>query len=119
MKNLMDFSLGSLLFWLVGFGLIFGKDVGLLAGGGFSRLGVQALGVAAAFLWAFPVSFAIFYTIKLTVGLRASEHEELYGLDLTEHGLHAYPTSFVFGSPVAPAGAVSEASLPVPIPEAS
>ena len=28
MKNLMDFSFGSLLFWLVGFGIMFGADIG-------------------------------------------------------------------------------------------
>lgn len=28
MKNLMDFAVASLVFWLVGFGLMFGKDVG-------------------------------------------------------------------------------------------
>jgi Amt family ammonium transporter len=28
MKNLMDFSFGSLLFWFIGFGLMFGNDIG-------------------------------------------------------------------------------------------
>lgn len=28
MKNLMDFSLGTLVFWIVGFGLMFGTDIG-------------------------------------------------------------------------------------------
>ncbi|QDT31480.1 ammonium transporter [Thalassoglobus polymorphus] len=57
---------------------------------GGSQLGIQALGVAAAFLWAFPVSFAIFTVIKMTVGLRASEEEEHIGLDISEHGMVAY-----------------------------
>ena len=28
MKNLMDFSVGSIIFWLVGFGIMFGTSVG-------------------------------------------------------------------------------------------
>ena len=51
--------------------------------------------VRAAFLWAFPVSLVIFLLIKYTIGLRASEHEEAVGLDVSEHGMHAYPPSMV------------------------
>jgi len=76
---------------------LFATDIGLFNGGGTTQLGIQALGVAAAFLWAFPVSFLIFYTIKLTVGLRASAQEEMEGLDLSEHGIYAYPPAFVNG----------------------
>lgn len=32
MKNLMDFSVGSLVFWLFGFGLMFGTDIGGIVG---------------------------------------------------------------------------------------
>lgn len=87
---------------------LFATDVGLFTGGGAGQLGIQALGVAAAFLWAFPVSFGIFYALDRTVGLRASAEEELEGLDLTEHGIYAYPPGFVNGVPPvgdAPAGA--------------
>ncbi|MBN1910704.1 MAG: ammonium transporter [Pirellulales bacterium] len=79
---------------------LFAKETGLLAGGGASLLGIQAIGVAAAFLWAFPASFGIFYLIKSTVGLRVSEREEIEGLDLTEHGIYAYPPGFVTGAPI-------------------
>ncbi len=79
---------------------LFAQDVGLFAGGGAAQLGIQALGVAAAFLWAFPVSFGIFYAIHATVGLRVSEEEEIEGLDLTEHGIYAYPPALVSGVPV-------------------
>ncbi len=50
----------------------------------------QLIGVGAAFAWAFPVSFAIFYVIKVTIGLRATEEEEVIGLDVSEHGMAAY-----------------------------
>jgi Amt family ammonium transporter len=59
---------------------------------GGAQLGIQLLGVAAAFLWAFPTSFIIFTIIKHTIGLRASAEDEAVGLDLSEHGMAAYPS---------------------------
>ena len=41
----------------------------------------------------------IFYAINSTLGLRVSAAEELEGLDLTEHGIYAYPPGFVNGVP--------------------
>jgi Amt family ammonium transporter len=76
---------------------LFAKEVGLVASGSAAQLGIQALGVLAAFLWSFPVSFAIFYAIKATVGLRVDPEEELDGLDIVEHGIYAYPPSLVDG----------------------
>lgn len=65
--------------------------VGLLSSvAGKDQLISQCVGVGAGFLWAFPVSFIIFYVIKVTVGLRVSEEEEMEGLDLVEHGMTAY-----------------------------
>ncbi len=61
-------------------------------------------------MWAIPVSYAIFYTIKVTVGLRVSEEEELEGLDIHEHGMHAYPPSMVAD------GATGTAPIGVPAP---
>ena len=74
---------------------LFMTDGGLLMGGGATQLGIQALGIAAGFLWAFPVSMIIFLTIKATIGLRVSEQEEMEGLDILEHGMLAYPPGFV------------------------
>ncbi len=53
------------------------------------------VGILAGFLWAFPVSLVMFLAIKYTVGLRVSEAEEAEGLDITEHGMHAYPPGIV------------------------
>ena len=64
---------------------------------GIDQLITQCIGVGAGFLWAFPVSFGIFYAIKVTIGLRVSEEEELAGLDITEHGMHAYPPGIIEG----------------------
>jgi Amt family ammonium transporter len=70
-----------------------------LAFGAEASLVTQAIGVLAAFAWAFPVSFGIFYLIKVTIGLRVSEQEEIEGLDMHEHGMLAYPAGFVSDIP--------------------
>ena len=54
-------------------------------------IGVQLLGIGAAFLWVFPTAFILFKVIKATVGLRVSADEEIEGLDIGEHGVEAYP----------------------------
>ncbi|MBM9589372.1 ammonium transporter [Leptospira sp. 201903075] len=72
---------------------LFSLDTGLFSGAGFAQFAAQAIGVVTAFLWAFPTSFAVFYIIKKTMGLRVSEEEELLGLDILEHGNEAYPVS--------------------------
>ncbi|MCU9614448.1 ammonium transporter [Caldibacillus lycopersici] len=65
---------------------------GLFYGGGFEQLGVQALGVVTAGLFAFVVSFLILYVAKLVMGgIRVSEEEEIMGLDISEHGSYGYP----------------------------
>ncbi len=72
------------------------KD-GLFFGGGFEQLGVQALGVGVVFVFVFVTMFIIFKIIKALTGLRASDAEQLEGLDLGEHGNVAYG-GFVFES---------------------
>ncbi|OXM84121.1 ammonium transporter [Paenibacillus rigui] len=64
---------------------------GLLYGGGLEQLGVQALGVFGAFIFVLVVSFIILGLIKITIGLRVTEEEEIIGLDLSEHGTYGYP----------------------------
>ncbi len=67
---------------------------GLFDAGGFSlpQLGVQALGVGAAFLWAFPLCYVLFKGIdRLVGGLRINGDLEKSGLDLHEHAVRAYP----------------------------
>jgi ammonium transporter, Amt family len=84
------------------------------------QLGVQAVGVAATFALVFVLSYATFWAIKKTIGLRVSEEEERAGLDIASHGMYGYPEAFipqeeypavsdykphVAGTPVAPAAA--------------
>ena len=70
---------------------------GTLAAGLFNMEGVtaaivttQVIGIVAAFVWAFGTAFILFKTISLTMGLRISEEDELMGVDIVEHGAHAY-----------------------------
>ena len=68
---------------------------GLFEGGGFKQLGIQAIGVSIAFVTVFVLSYATFFLIKITVGLRVEEHEEDAGLDISEHGMYGYPEQFI------------------------
>lgn len=85
-------SIGTL---LVG---IFAQDGGLFYGGGVKMLGVQALGVLAVAVWTITTAFILFYVLKVTVGLRVSEEEEIAGLDIEEHGLESSYGDFVIKS---------------------
>ncbi len=67
-------------------------QAGLLYGGGFEQLGVQALGVAASGIYAFVVAFVLLKIMdKVMGGLRVTEEEEIMGLDISEHGSYGYP----------------------------
>lgn len=61
--------------------------VGLFYGGGVSLLALQLLGMLSVILWTAVAITITFLVIKKTVGLRASQEEEITGLDATEHGL--------------------------------
>jgi Amt family ammonium transporter len=72
--------------------------VGVLHGGGFAQLGVQAIGVVAVGAWAAVTSLILFLVIKATVGLRVSPKEEMVGLDLSEHKSEAYTGFQIFSN---------------------
>ena len=75
---------------------LFAVDGGLFYGGGWQLLGVQALGVLVAFVWAFGLGLILFYGIKATIGLRVTRDEELQGLDIGEHGMEGYSGFQIF-----------------------
>ena len=75
---------------------LFNLDGGLFYGGGVKLLGVQAVGVLAAFAWAFGLGIVLFVVIKKTIGLRVTEDEEIRGLDIGEHGMEAYSGFQIF-----------------------
>jgi len=53
--------------------------------------GLLYVGAFASIIWAFVAAFIVFKIIDVIIGLRVSESEEIEGLDITEHGIRAYP----------------------------
>jgi Amt family ammonium transporter len=64
---------------------------GLLFGGGMEQLTPQIIGIVVTAAVTFSISLVFWVLLKYTVGLRVSDHEQLEGLDLGEHGQAAYP----------------------------
>jgi Amt family ammonium transporter len=60
--------------------------------GDAAQLGHQALAVLVTPVYAFLVTFALLKLIGLFMPLRASEHQEAIGMDVTQHGEEAYVT---------------------------
>ena len=70
----------------------FSVGIGLFNGGGFSQLGIQALGAGAYAIWALVTCWIAWSVIgTLFGGIRVTEEEEINGLDIGEHGMEAYP----------------------------
>ena len=95
-----------------------GKE-GLVYSGSFEQLGVQAVGVGLAFATVFILSFACFWVIKKTVGLRVEDEMEDAGLDISEHGMYGYPEQFIpepelIGFGTMPVGAKAMKASPSP-----
>ena len=67
---------------------------GLFYGGGLKLLGLQLIGFASVAAWTVVTITIVFLVIKATVGLRASQEEEIVGLDTTEHGLASAYSGF-------------------------
>jgi ammonium transporter, Amt family len=77
---------------------------GLWYTGSFTQLGDQALGVIVAFACVFAVSYAVFFLIRTTIGLRVSADDEEAGLDISETGMYGYPEQFIPQSELVGAG---------------
>jgi len=71
---------------------LFHMDKGLLTGHGFSQLGLQIVGVLAFSIFAAITSYIVWSIIgAIFGGIRVTEQEEIEGLDISEHGMEAYP----------------------------
>jgi len=91
---------------------------GLFYGGGTQVLKAQALGSLIITVCTFSVALAVMYLVNATGTLRVSKEGELYGLDLHEHGISAYP-EYVISSLSRPSGVTAPAPAlevePMPI----
>ncbi|MEM6712366.1 MAG: ammonium transporter [Pseudomonadota bacterium] len=65
---------------------LFATQDQLVAGSRLEQLGVQAMGVGVAFVWAFGLAFVLFKVVDMTLGMRVSQEDELKGLNAAEHG---------------------------------
>lgn len=65
--------------------------VGFSGGFDASQFSIQLIGTVSCFLTAFVLAFIIFMILKVTMGIRVTEEEEIEGLDLGEHDMSAYP----------------------------
>jgi Amt family ammonium transporter len=75
---------------------------------------VQAGSTAVVCFWAFTTMFTVFLVLRALGILRVSPEEEIAGLDITEHGMHAYPAHLVTETYAGtPAGTLSPAAAPV------
>ena len=90
---------------------------GLFYGGGFTVLGVQALGVVCILAWTSVMIALTFFIIKKTIGLRVSAEEEVLGLDATEHNLPSAYADFMPSTVSMASDAADAAATGVTIPE--
>ena len=56
-----------------------------------ATFGGQLIGMLTIFIWVFVASLIVWTLIKLIMGLRVSEEEEMEGVDISECGQEAYP----------------------------
>ena len=56
-----------------------------------ASLGTQVIGIVVVGAFTFIVSWVVWTILKLTIGIRVSEEDELAGLDTAELGMEAYP----------------------------
>ncbi len=65
-----------------------------------SFIGVQLIGTVAICAWSFILMFGLFFILKSIGMLRVSPEHEQAGLDISEHGMHAYPSDAIAGGAV-------------------
>ncbi|MBD5137672.1 MAG: ammonium transporter [Lachnospiraceae bacterium] len=92
---------------------------GLFYGGGFELLGKQCIGILAVASWTVVTITITFFVIKILIGLRVTEEEEIVGLDACEHGLDsAYAGFLTSGDLAAGASAATAEDNKVSVNEA-
>jgi Amt family ammonium transporter len=55
-----------------------------------AQFGIQIIAVLASWAYSAVMTFVLLKVVDATIGLRVPEHEELAGLDMTQHGELAY-----------------------------
>jgi Amt family ammonium transporter len=68
---------------------------GLVYGGGFHQLGVQALGLVCVGAFVFSTSYGCLWVLNKIWGIRVEPEVETQGLDVHEHGMWGYPEFYI------------------------
>lgn len=74
---------------------LFHREDGLVVTGDWSRLFIQAIGIASVFVFTVAAMSVLFLAINKLIGLRVDEKEEMTGLDYGEHALKSSYNDFV------------------------
>ena len=78
-----------------------GAGIGLFTGGGLGQLWIQIVGCIAYAVWTVVTCYVTWKVIGAAFGgIRVTEEQEKLGLDITEHGIEAYPDYAMSGSGV-------------------
>ena len=88
--HLVGGIVGTVLIGLVSTASAPGGVDGLFYGGGLKPLVIQVLTALFAIVWSGFWTLLIGLAIKVTIGWRISEEDEVEGIDFTEHGESAY-----------------------------
>ena len=56
-----------------------------------ASIGAQLYGALVIFVWTFVMAMIAWFIIKLVIGIRVSEEDEMEGIDIAECGMEAYP----------------------------
>jgi len=56
-----------------------------------ASIGSQLYGAMVIFVWTFVTAMIAWFVIKLIMGIRVSEEDEMEGVDISECGMEAYP----------------------------
>ena len=76
-----------------------GAGIGLFTGGGVGQLWIQIVGCIAYAVWTVVTCYVAWKVIGAAIGgIRVTEEQEKLGLDITEHGIEAYPDYVMSGS---------------------
>ena len=76
-----------------------GAGLGLFTGGGIGQLWIQIVGCIAYAVWTVITCYIAWKVIGAAFGgIRVTEEQEKLGLDITEHGIEAYPDYAMSGS---------------------
>ena len=83
--------------------------------GNAAQLGTQLVAVGATIALSAPLTYGILKLVDATVGLRASEEDEVNGLDLSQHSENAYQSGSGFGAGGERVARMSEPEAAAPV----